>query len=125
MFFFVESVGISESRAGSVGIRERLLSERRERAPPRHTAPEDLDGCRVSHLSGGDGGGTVACGGARSLAGELRRRAGDLVELVAGGCGAPEHELRHGAGASGGERASEEGELAAEPRVDPAERPMQ
>jgi hypothetical protein len=46
--FFVEFVAISESRAGSVGIRKRLLSERRERAPLRHTAPEDLAGCSIS-----------------------------------------------------------------------------
>jgi hypothetical protein len=46
--FFVEFVAILESRAGSVGICERLLSERRERAPPQHTVPEDLAGCGVS-----------------------------------------------------------------------------
>ena len=121
-------IGFSESCAGSMGVRERLFQERRESSPPRDTAPQNIAGdwsSSGSASSGGDGCGGGSSGGANCVAVKLGRRAGDIVELVAGGGGSPEHELHDYAGAPGGERAVEEGEHAAESRVDSAEGTLQ
>lgn len=93
-----------------------MLQARREAASVRHTQTENI--------SDGSGGFSVVHDGSEGrIADELRRGAGDIVELIAGG------ERSAGAvqrgGADGRERAAEEGELSAVQGIVADEEPLQ